>query len=62
MTAEITQHIKVTAADPKAGITVSQLRDFLAAIDASGTVPDTVPLRARVGWKAQIHSLEIGPR
>lgn len=62
MTAEITQHIKVTAADPKKGITIGQLRDFLAAVDASGTVPEDVPLRARVGWSAQIRSLEMGPR
>lgn len=46
-----------TADDMKAGMTIADLRAFLAEIDRTG-LPDTTPVKGTVGFKSQLQKLK----
>lgn len=48
--------IKADAADPKEGMTLGELR---AALSAVGELPDGSRVKVRVGYSAQLRSIEV---
>lgn len=55
---EHTSTVTVRCEDRKRGLTVDELTDFIAKAHAVG-IPSDAPIKAEVGWRAQVQSLTV---
>jgi len=55
--AQVQSRVTREPRDRKRGMTLGEMRAFLAAADAVG-VPDAAHLKANIGWRGQLTQLE----